>query len=61
MPRTYINLPLYFNDSNKYASKKITLVSILVFIFVVWNSYNNLDKVGIIENILQSTNYFKNN
>ena len=52
MPRAYINLPLYFEDSNKYASKRITFFSILVFIFVSWNSYNNINKVGKIENIL---------
>ena len=61
MPRAYINIPMYFNNSNKYASKRITLISILVFIFISWNSFNNLDKVGKIENILQSSNHFMNN
>ena len=51
MPITYINLPLYYNDSNKFASKRITFFSILVFTFVSWNSYNNIYKIGKIVNI----------
>ena len=61
MPRSYINIPLYFNDSNKYASKRITLISILVLIFASWNSYNSIDIVGKIENTLHYTNLFKFN
>ena len=30
MPKAYINLPLYFEESYKFASKRITLISILI-------------------------------
>ena len=51
MPRAYINLPLYFRGSNKYASKRITIFSIIILAFLIWSSYNSLIKIGKIENV----------
>ena len=50
-PKAYIHIPLYFRDSNKYASKRVSIFSILIFAFLAWNSFNNLKKVGKIEGI----------
>ena len=61
IPRAFLSLPLYFRGSLKFASKRITLFSILVFVFIVWNSYKNIMTIGTIENIMQSIDYFKFN
>ena len=52
IPSAYIDIPLYFRDDNKYASKRVTIFSIFVFAFAAWNSFNNLIKVGKMESIL---------
>ena len=46
MPKASIQLALNFNGSIKFASKRITVFSILFLAFIVWNSYNNLIKIG---------------
>ena len=52
IPKAYVNLPLYFRGSNKFASKRLTAFSKLVFAFAACNTYNNLIKVGEILNII---------
>ena len=46
MPRSRLKLPLYFKNKSYFASKRVTLVSIIVAGFVVWNSFKNLQQVG---------------
>ena len=61
MPKSFIILPLYFKDQRKFISKRILVFSIFIFIFIAWNSYKNINRVGEIENILEFEYPFRNN
>ena len=61
MPKANINLPLYFKGNNKFYSNKITILSILLFLYIGWNSLNNLLKVGDIQNVMLLNHPNKNN
>ena len=59
LPKAFISILLYFRGSKRFAAKRITICSIIVFAFVVWNSNNYITNIGKIENILQYTIKFK--
>ena len=52
IPKARFFLPLFFKNKKYFSNKIITSISFLFTGFIYWNVYNNIQKIGNIENII---------
>ena len=59
IPKSKYNLPLTYEGKKFFSSKLITLTSILIFLLIIWNAVNNINKIGTITNIFYFEDAFE--
>ncbi len=61
IPKSKFYLPLHFKNNRYFQSKRVTVLSFLIIIFVMWNVFHTYHNIGSISNISMSVVKFESN